>query len=346
MDKMAILPSGLHGIVVGSAAKAADYAQENGIDTLVVDTLLISKKLLFRHPNLKIIGWANCDVEKDKWDLFANCHNLKHIVCVGNIEREKMKGHPIYKKASVIFPSLPKEILKNYSLIPYGNRAYNVVYQGAFVPCKGFAFLAKAWRTVLEQVPSAQLFVMGNGKLYGNIKTGPWGIAEEEMEAEIMQYLAPDGQNILPSVHFLGVLGKEKYDILAKCKVGVPNPGGETETFCISAAEMQMMGCRVTSIHDFGFLDSVCQKEDLYPTIEHLSDYIIRFLKETSGFDYNRVINYLDTFSTENVSIEWISLLKTAWDTSLLDRLHTAFYIFKCKTTTAIRWLSFKNIIQ
>ena len=64
-----------------------------------------------------------------------------------------------------------------------------------------------------------------------------------------------------------------------KCKVGVPNPGGETETFGLTAVEMQMMGMEVTTIICPGYLDTVYQKENLYQSTDDLADRVVNLLK-------------------------------------------------------------------
>ena len=117
--------------------------------------------------------------------------------------------------------------------------------------------MAKAWPKILEEVPDAELFVIGSGKLYDKkSKLGKWGLADERYESTFMKYLTR-GEDLLPGVHLLGTLGGEKYAVLAQTKVGVPNPSGHTETFCISAVEMQMMGARVVSKRCAGYLDTV-----------------------------------------------------------------------------------------
>ena len=75
-----------------------------------------------------------------------------------------------------------------------------------------------------------------------------------------MKHITNDNQ-VLPSVHFLGVLGEEKNDLLLKCRVGVPNPSGNTETFGFTAIEMQSMGCNITTMKCSGYLDTVFTKD-------------------------------------------------------------------------------------
>lgn len=131
---------------------------------------------------------------------------------------------------------------------------------GAVIPSKGLHLLAKAWPEVKKAVPDAELFVIGNGNLYSRNKDtsglGALGLAEKDYEQMFSKYITEDNK-LSEGVHLLGVLGKEKYDVLAEMKVGVPNPSGRTETFCICAVEMQMMGARIVSKRCAGYLDTV-----------------------------------------------------------------------------------------
>ena len=99
------------------------------------------------------------------------------------------------------------------------------VYKGQYVvslvPAKGFYLLASSWPAVLAKLPDSQLCVVGAGKLYNrNSVLGKWNIADEKFENKFMKHITNDNQ-VLPSVHFLGVLGEEKNDLLLKCRVGV-----------------------------------------------------------------------------------------------------------------------------
>lgn len=62
---------------------------------------------------------------------------------------------------------------------------------------------------------------------------------------------------LLPSVHFHGVMGEEKKELIARTSVGVANPSGRTETFGISAIDFSSRGVPVVTIASGGFLDTV-----------------------------------------------------------------------------------------
>ena len=143
--------------------------------------------------------------------------------------------------------------------------------------------MAQAWKSILTEVPDAELNVIGSGKLYGrNSKLGRYGIADEEYERQFMPGLTePDG-SIMPSVHFLGVLGAEKAEVIQKTCVGVVNPTGRTETFGISALDFESLGVPVVTIGKGGFLDTVIDKNTglLYWKTNKLAENVVKLLKD------------------------------------------------------------------
>ena len=77
-----------------------------------------------------------------------------------------------------------------------------VVYMGALVEGKGFSELCSIWPSIINEVPNATLLVLGSGSLYGRIKLGPLGIAEESYERKFASYITDKKGIIIPSVRF------------------------------------------------------------------------------------------------------------------------------------------------
>lgn len=77
-------------------------------------------------------------------------------------------------------------------------------------------------------------------------------------------------------------MGIEKRQVLLETAVGVVNPSGKTETFCMSAIEMEQMGIPVVSYKGHGLLDTVINKTTgfLVKTDDKLSDSVIKLLKD------------------------------------------------------------------
>ena len=105
----------------------------------------------------------------------------------------------------------------------------------------------------------------------------------------------------------MGILGEEKFDILAKTKVGVPNPSGLTETFCNSAVEMQLMGAVIASKRCIGYMDTV-QCGCLVDSPSQLADCIVAELQASSDDYAHTRQTIIDNFSQDVVIRQWEEL--------------------------------------
>mgnify|MGYP003177701238 FL=1 len=304
-DKESVFPKSLKWQTCKDLTGAIKLGIKQRIDYLIVDGKLLTEEILCRFSKVKFIAWANTFIPVKVQDVFAKMDNVVSVINVGREELEQTKGHPIYKKSTYIYNAVPTKILDDFpDLTPNAERKPNVCYIGSLHAAKGFQYLAKAWPAVLKEIPEAQLYVIGSGKLYGrNNKLGKWNIASEKFEEMFMPYLTEKGK-IIPSVHFLGILGEEKYNVLEKCKVGVPNPSGVSETFGYTAVEMEFMDCQVTTIKCPGYMDTVCQKNNLYDSTDELSKFIIKLLKN-EDYDREKTLAYIEKFSVNSVICDW-----------------------------------------
>lgn len=310
-----VFPEKIDICVIEDLKSCIYKADFEGYDYLVVDSKKVNPSLLntIRCKNVKLLLWANNFISKHELDDYAKIDSVYKIVNVGREQFELWVDHPIFDKSCYIYNTMPfpkdKDILK-----PSSMRQPIVVYIGSLVKSKGFGALAKAWPKVLNDVPEAQLYVIGSGKLYDkNAILGKYSIADENFENEFMPYLLDSKGQILPSVHFLGVLGQEKYNILAKAKVGVPNPIGQTETFGYSAIEMQYMGCSITTMKCPGFLDTTIQNGSniLYANVKRLHKCIVKILKSKENVDVTKTRSCIENQFGINVVVEQWELLLT-----------------------------------
>lgn len=310
-DLQGQFPIGLKTKACGSLRNALTYAQINGFDYVIVDAKLLKEHILLHFYNVRFIAWANCFVEPEEQLRFSHYPNLVRIVNVGSHQNDLLRNSCVGNKSTFIFNAVPTRILDKYrgNINPISKRKNNVVYIGSLHKAKGFHCLAQVWPKILSEIPDANLYVIGSAHLYGKwAKLGKWGIAQQEYEEEFMPYLTDENGKILPSVHFMGVMGAEKYDILNRCKVGVPNPWGISETFGYTAVEMELMGCHVTTIRCPGYLDTIYNQGNLYDNIESLSDYVVKLLG-SNELDYNGVLGFISQFSIQKITNQWIHFL-------------------------------------
>lgn len=261
-------------------------------------------------------------------DYYANNPAIYQIVHVSREQNDLYRDHKSFQKSSYIYNCVPlDDIKKKVGNHPYHKRRNIVTYIGSVVPFKGLHLLAMAWPEILRQVPDAELYIIGSGKLYNSHSTmGQYGIAEENYEKLLLKYLSHEGK-ILPSVHFMGIMGKEKEAILLQTKVGVPNPSGITETFGLSAVEMQMLGANVTTIRCPGYLDTVVNGV-LYSNRKKLAENVVYLLNHNIN-RYEEGINYFEAnFSHDAVATRWEHLLCNGF---LPADKKTANLTYRCK---------------
>lgn len=261
----------------------------------------------------KLVPWCHNFLKYEFLKFFYECHKVPFMVSVGKEQSELYLDMEIDKKMVYIYNCVPIPSKEEFSTLKKtSERPNNVTYIGSIVPSKGFHILAKAWKKVLQEVPDAELYVIGSGKLYfDDTSLGLYSIAQKKYEKKFMKYLVDKNGQILNSVHFCGVLGKEKKDILKNTKVGVPNPSGLTETFGLSAVEMQIMGCNVVTTECAGFLDTV-KVGHLYNRNKELAASIIHSLKEPTD-DYGNAMEYFRMFfSPQEVASSWEKLFTDA----------------------------------
>lgn len=304
-------PKNLNYCVTGNFTNTIHIANKDNVMYLVFRhnaSLIIDGTLAKLKTNTKLIVWDHVFVCYWELDYYAKDPNIFKIINVGREMNDLYRDHPAFKKSCYIYNCVKTAgAEKMVNTHPFRKRDKIVTYIGSIVPFKGFHILAQAWPEVLEKEPTAQLYVIGSGKLYNQgCKMGRYGIAEESYENLIMQYLSRDGV-LLDSVHFMGILGKDKNEILLKTKVGVPNPSGITETFCISAVEMQLMGAVVTTIKAPGYLDTV-KNGHLFDSVDDLASNIIELLNSNES-NYSQALSYFESnFSPESVIPRWEKL--------------------------------------
>lgn len=226
--------------------------------------------LVFAHPHVMEISpllekyrvngivWIHNWIRGEILNAITDTNMIKRAVFLGGEHYDRYMDHKVMKKA-VTIPNMfcaDDYVVRNQSL---GNI---VTYTGAIVPGKGFAALAKSWKKVIELVPDAELYVLGNGNLYKEDQVmGRLGIAEKEYEDSFFEDVTDENGDVLPSIHFMGILGAEKNEIYKKTKVGVVNPTGVTEVCPISALEMEAVGVPVVSRFTNGLPDVVISKK-------------------------------------------------------------------------------------
>lgn len=237
----------------------AGICKDDGIDLLVLTISRFSTTAkLLEDYNIRCIVWIHNFLRFDELLLLRNNKSAARVVFVGKEQYDRYIDDPIIIKSVCIFNMFNANCEDYYR---FENTRNIVTYTGAIIPAKGFHYLAKCWKKIVESCPTAELYVMGSGALYNNsIKLGSYGIAEESYEKQFIKYLLDENGNIMPSVHFMGVVGPEKTDLFHKTRVGVVNPTARTEICPISVLEMAACGIPVVSRKKNGMPDVIENK--------------------------------------------------------------------------------------
>lgn len=298
----------------------------------------------------KVIVLCECFASRKKLTEYARNKDIVRILAVGQEQLDLYRDHRAFKKSDYIYNPITLEQIemaaKQYSP---SRKSYKVTYMGSLTPAKSFDVLAKAWPKVLKRMPEAQLNVIGGGNLYDrNIKLGKWGLAEAGFEAKFMRYLVDDKGLLLPSVHFFGVLGKEKNEILKDTWVGVPNPTGSSETFGIVTVEMQLAGTLIATKRCPGFLDTVVNPQSvLYDSSRLLAKSIVKLLNRHNE-TYEETCGIIkEKFLLDKVADEWERLFSECIpnNTYLHDRNKLVNPFFACKWLRELN-RRFKDLIH
>lgn len=258
---------------------------------------------------LRVIPWLQLTPSQDLARELSREDAVVCVIAVGANQVTRLRDNPIYRKLVLI--SNPIANTRVVERLPL-KKDNQVVYLGALTSAKGFHILADQWGRIREKIPGATLKVIGSGALYDKSKTmGVNNLAESSYEERIFKVLNPKDD----SVEFLGTVSDPelKAKIISQCKVGIVNPSGETETFCVAAAEIQSLGVPVVSARRFGLRDTIRHKRTglLYRSRSGLNRAVVKLLKNEelrTRFGIN-AIEWTKRYELEVVLDDWERLI-------------------------------------
>lgn len=227
-----------------------------------------------------------------------------------------------------------------------------LTFMGSIALPKGIMQLLKIWEIVERAVPDARLNIIGGANLYDrNIKSGKYGIADELTESKIIRYIADEEGKIKSSINFLGILGKEKFDIFRKSSVGIVNPSAKTETFGLGIIEMATAKLPVVTLNWNGHPDTALNNQTalLGYSIRDMADKIIRLFKDdmlnqrlgeeaksqVKRFSPERIVpiweNTIEMVLTNQIQTSQKSISRPYWNNYKFIRLFNSFLRFDLK---------------
>lgn len=275
-------PPGVQERIVSTWQEMLELAQQDGCDVFIFKAEGASDMVkALRDTQLKCVAWAHNYLYAKELEELTSSPAIRRVVFVGREQYDRYIDHDVIGKSVFIYNMFDGERfpLRRQPETPA------VTYTGSLIHAKGFHLLARVWKDVLREVPEAQLYVIGSGRLYDrSAAVGPLQVASGRYEAEFAGDLMENGR-LLPSVHFLGTMGLEKLEIYQRTSVGVMNPSGRTETFGLSAVEMGACGIPVVTKAANGLFDTVLSGRTGYlvRSERQLRQKIVRLLRDRAG---------------------------------------------------------------
>ncbi|WP_066425182.1 glycosyltransferase family 4 protein [Anabaena sp. 4-3] len=311
-----LLPPSLNVYHADNIVDAAEKSERQGCDIFVFRTVLWTEELYQKlgQLNIKAIARSTNYFNIHALNQITDCSKIKGHVCTGQEQLDILRDHKLFNKSIRIFdPFNIEHFVPKHEILKQGN---TVVFIGSLVFSKGFHVLARVWSDIIKEKPEAKLIVIGSGKLYDrNQKLGKWGIAEESYEANyIRPFLSDENGKLIESVHFAGLLGMEKIEILQNADVGVVNPTGATEVCPASALEIQACGTPVVSVAKLGLLDTVVHQKTglLGKSDKDLTKNILYLLNNpqvAKQFGENGINFVRENFDYQFIVKQWLELL-------------------------------------
>jgi glycosyltransferase involved in cell wall biosynthesis len=227
--------------------------QVGPIDCVILrghDSMVAAGVLDSIPERIPVIAWTHNHLRSATLAYLARREQIKRVVYVGREQCGLAAGAPCHYKSTYIVPGFYVAPRSNVRKEP------RAVYIGNLVPQKGFHRLARLWPRIRRACPTVELDVIGSSQVnHPDQPLGTLGVASVSYEKLILQYLGNDPAKY--GVVFRGKMGIEKYDVIGRAMIGLPNPAGFTECCPASVVEMSQCGAAVVAMRQWGMCDTV-----------------------------------------------------------------------------------------
>lgn len=284
--------------------------QAGPLDCIVVrghDSLPNARVIEAIPESIPVIAWTHNHLKSATLRYLARSEKIKRVVYVGREQCALAAGAACHSKATYIVPGFYVAQRSNPS------KERRAVYIGSMVPQKGFHRVARLWPRIRQACPTAELDVIGSSQVYhDHRRMGAMSIASASYEKLILRYLRDEPAKC--GVVFHGKMGIEKYDILGRALVGLPNPTGFTECCPASVVEISGCGAAVVALRQWGMCDTVVDKVTGYLCSDD-REYVRRVISLFENPDSARSMGSAgqrfvkDIFSYTVVCEQWEHLL-------------------------------------
>jgi glycosyltransferase involved in cell wall biosynthesis len=192
------------------------------------------------HSLLPLLPWVH-NLGCDQQGRYERLPAVRRWLLVSGAQLDAFRHSRLARRA-VIIPN-PVAVPAAQRLprpLELAKAATDLAYVGALTPFKGFDRLARHWPTIARHCPQASLRVFGGADLYGQ-RAEAGALSPYERHCRELLERGGFGDRVV----FEGSCGLERYGAMERVAVGVANPSGRDETFCLAAAEFSACGLPV-----------------------------------------------------------------------------------------------------
>lgn len=301
-------------LLVSSDEEIYDSLINHHIDILITYHYPYSVlKKTFMNAPFKIIVWCHNYLYADFCKYMVQNESIKACVFVGKQQYDMYVDNDIINKSILIYNMMPDNVGQGERI----NDSKTVTYMGM----RGIHRVCRIWKGVLKSVPDAKLNIIGASNLYEDTQLGPLGVDSPEEERAFTSYIRDNQGNIIPSVHFWGLMGMEKMNLFKQSSVGIINPSKCNETFGMGIVEMGITELPVVTSTSNGYYDTIVNNKTGYicRTDEDLIKKIVFLLQHPKENEImgKRAKQYLRKYSPNLIIPQWKSLLDGVYNNSL-----------------------------
>ena len=299
--------------VVPDLPAALVLAEQLGADFLVFRPGVVDSAHwpALEHTCLPLVAWFHN----------LGCHQqartealpgLRCWVLVSGAQLDHFR-HSRLARSAVVIPNpvaVPLQV-RGPRALEQARSALDLAYVGALTPFKGFHRLVGQWRTIAEACPKARLLVFGGSDLYGE-RAAQGALTPYEGHCRELLEASGYGDRVL----FHGSRGLDRFAAMTSVAVGVVNPSGRDETFCLSAAELGACGIPVVTARRHALIQTVLDgRTGLLPRDDRsLAQACIQLLQDPERawqFGQAAQVHVAGSFGPEKVRQAWLEFARS-----------------------------------
>jgi glycosyltransferase involved in cell wall biosynthesis len=204
----------------------------------------------------------------------------------------------------------------------------DIGYMGALIPSKGLHLVLENWQSIKESVSNQEkrirLHVIGGSKLYSYQESDSVLPCDADYGTRLKK-LMEENQIWKEEIIFYGVLGADRYPIMASCDFAIVNPEGYGEAFPATILEWLSLGVPTITARRFGLADVANYLPELSisrPTEigQHASKLLSLSTSEKRHLSL-KCINIAQLYSSKQSHIvrQWMLLLEEVYSQATIN---------------------------